>query len=69
MKNSRQRQALRMEQAFGEEMCAENRELTALLAHYRENRKTKRDLLRMLQSSIEDTDGRLAWLLGLAGRL
>ena len=34
MKNSRSRQALRPEQAFGREMFAEYRELTALFAHW-----------------------------------
>ena len=69
MKNSRTRQALRLERAFGEEMPAEKRELTALLAHYREDRQTKRALLHMLRSSIGNTDGRLAWLLAMAGKL
>ena len=69
MKNSRARQALRLERAFGEEMPVENRELTALLAHYREDRQTKRALLHMLRSSIGNTDGRLAWLLAMAGKL
>ena len=69
MKNSRERQALRLERAFGSEMPTENRKLTSLLAHYREKRQTKRALLRMLQSSVEDTDGRLARLLALTGRL
>ena len=69
MKNSRTRQALRLERAFGEEMPAEKRELTALLAHYREDRQTKRALLHMLQNSIEGTDGRIARLLVMAGKL
>ena len=69
MKNSRARQALRLERALGEEMPVENRDLTALLAHYREDRQTKKALLRMLRSRFKDTDGRMAWLLALAGRL
>lgn len=69
MKNSRERQALRLERAFGNEMPMENRKLTALLAHYREDRQIKRALLHMLQSSIGDTDGGLAWLLAMTGRL
>ena len=69
MKNSRARQALRLEKAYGEEMPAEMRKMTALLAHYREDRQTKRALLHMLHSRAEDTAGRLAWLLAMAGRL
>ncbi|MCR5576079.1 MAG: glycosyltransferase family 2 protein [Oscillospiraceae bacterium] len=69
MKNSRSRQALRLEQAFGEEMRAEDRELTALLAHYREDRRTKQKLLRMLRCRADGMDGRLARLLVLCDRL
>ena len=69
MKNSRQRQALRLERVFGQEMPAENRELTSLMAHYQEDRQTKRALLRMIRHGIDGTDGRLAWLLALTGRL
>ena len=68
MKNSRQIQALRMEQEFEREMCQENRELTAMLAHYRENRQTKRELLKRLKK-IDDMDGRLAWLAATLDRL
>ena len=68
-KNSRSRQALRLERALGETMPVENRDLTALLAHYREDRQTKKALLHMLQSRFKDTDGRMAWLLALINRL
>lgn len=69
MKNSRQRQAIRLERAFGREMCAERQELTALFAHYQENRETKLKLLRMLRSSARGMDGYLARLLVLINRL
>ena len=69
MKNSRSRQALRLEQAFGGEMRAEHRELTAHLAHYRQERQTKRKLLRMLRNRAPGMDGRLARLLAVVNRL
>ena len=69
MKNSRSRQAIRLERAFGREMCAERQELTALFAHYQENRETKLKLLRMLRSSVRGMDGYLARLLVLINRL
>ena len=69
MKNSRSRQAIRLERAFGREMCAERQELTALFAHYQENRETKLKLLRMLRSSARGMDGYLARLLALINRL
>ena len=69
MKNSRSRQAIRLERAFGREMCADRQELTALLAHYQENRETKLKLLRMLRSSARGMDGYLARLLVLINRL
>lgn len=69
MKNSRSKQALRLEQAFGAEMPAENRDVTALLAHYREDRQTKRALLQMLRSSVKGTDGQIFRLLAMTGRL
>ncbi|MBR4473211.1 MAG: glycosyltransferase family 2 protein [Oscillospiraceae bacterium] len=68
MKNSRSRQALQLEWAYKKEMCPENREWTAMLAHYRENRNTKRELLRRLRN-IGDTDGRLAWLAAMINSL
>lgn len=69
MKNSRERQALRLEQCFGQEMCAEYRELTALLAHYRENREAKKELLSAIQTSVTGADGLFASLLALMNRL
>ena len=45
-RNRRSRQALRLEQAYGEGMSPENRALTALYAHYREDGRKKRALLR-----------------------
>ncbi len=69
MKNSRSRQALRMEQCFGQEMCAEYRELTALLAHYRENREAKKELLAALQTTVTGAEGLFASLLALMNRL
>lgn len=44
-KNSRSRQALRLERAYSDGMSPDRRELTALYAHYREDRKAKRKLL------------------------
>lgn len=69
MKNSRSRQALRLEQSFGKEMCAEYRELTALLAHYREDQKAKRKLLHILRENMIDMDSLFAYLLGWSNKL
>lgn len=69
MKNSRARRALRLEQAFGKEMCAEDRALTALLAHYREDQETKQKLLCMLRNRVGGADGNLARLLVIINRL
>lgn len=69
MKNSRQRQALRLEQAYGEEMEKENRELTALLAHYCEDSTKKRRLLSRLEKSLSGADARMAQILTLINRL
>ena len=69
MKNSRSRQARRLEAAFGPEMSAEDRRRTALLAHYGEDRRTKKALLRMLGGGAYGADGRLARLLALIDRL
>lgn len=68
-KNSRERQAIRLERAFGEEMCTENRELTFLMAHYRENREIKQKLLRSLRHSACSSDERLARVLALTDKL
>lgn len=69
MKNSRERQSLRLEKAFGETMPPENRQLTAMLAQYRTNKITKQKLLQMLWRMRKSTDHRLAWLLALTDRL
>ena len=45
-RNSRSRQALRLERAYGDVMSPDNRELTALYAHYRENKAVKTKLLK-----------------------
>ena len=69
MKNSRQRQALRLEQAYGEQMAEENRELTALLAHYREGAAEKRRLLSLLGEKLSGADAHIARVLTRMNRL
>lgn len=69
MKNSRQRQALRLEQAYGEQMAEENRELTVLLAHYVEDRTQKRRLLSKLGKSLSGADAYIARVLTRINRL
>ena len=44
--NNRERCAKNLEACFGEQMSAQNRRLTHLMAHYREDRGVKRALLR-----------------------
>lgn len=61
-KNSRSRQALRLEQACGDGMSPENRALTARYAHYREDRKAKRKLL----SERKNLNGTARFLFTLA---
>lgn len=68
-KNSRERQALRLEQSFGKEMNPEQRELTALFAHYREKPETKRKLLRALKKDTFGAEAGLARLLVILDRL
>ena len=63
MKNSRERQALRLERAFGEKMTAENRALTAMLAHYRSDKAQKRALLKALKAMPGKAERRLGSLL------
>lgn len=69
MKNSRQRQALRLECAFNNRMSMENRELTALMAHYMDNRKMKQALIRLLKERTGGAEGDFAGLLALINRL
>lgn len=63
MKNSRERQALRLERAFGEKMTEENRALTAMLAHYREDRMQKKALLKALKAMPGKAERRMISLL------
>ena len=69
MKNSRSRQALRLEQAYGRIMPAENRGLTGLIAHYGEDSAKKRRLMSMLLNDVGGADAHMAWLLTLFNRL
>ena len=69
MRNSRRRQALRLEQAYGEIMPTGNPELTGLIAHYGEDAAKRRKLLQMLWNTADDADARMAWLLALCNRL
>ena len=62
-KNSRSRQALRLECAYGDSMRSDNRELTSLYAHYREDRKIKRKLLKE-RKKLDGRD-RLLFMLAL----
>ena len=69
MRNSRRRQALRLEQTYGEIMPAGNRELTELIAHYDEDASKWRKLLYILWNTIDGADDRMACLLALCNRL
>lgn len=69
MRNSRRRQALRLEQTYSEIMPTGNRELTGLIAHYDENSAKKRKLLYMLWNTVDGADARMAWLMALFNRL
>ena len=44
--NNRERFAKNLEACFGEQMCDENRRLTRQMAHYREDKRLKREMLR-----------------------
>ena len=68
-RGSRQRGALRLERAFGAEMTEENRELTADFAHYREEPRRRRRLLRRKEFRTPLRDGLLLRILVLFGKL
>lgn len=67
-KNSRSRQALRLERAYSDGMSPDRRELTALYAHYKEDRKAKRKLL-MERKNLSGTARILFALAVLLNRL
>ncbi len=69
MRNSRSRQALRLEKAYGESMSPEKRELTALFAHYRTDRTKKKRLLKDRRIILNGSDRYLFRLLVLSDRL
>ena len=50
--NSRQRQAERLEQTYADRMGPDARELTGLLAHYREDRRIRGKLLQVLHRRL-----------------
>lgn len=69
MKNSREREALRLERVYGDRMSPENLALTQWFAHYRENRSFRLQLLRGDDLGLYGLYGVLFRLLVLFGRL
>ena len=69
MKNSREKQAKRLEQAYGKYMNDENRELTSCFAHYRTDREKKLKLLRNQKIKLGFMDKLMFKMLVLFNRL
>ena len=56
MKNSRQKNALKLEQAFGNKMSNENLRITEKFAHYLENKEFKKALLKSDEIRFSGTE-------------
>ncbi len=69
MRNSRSQQAYNLEKVYGSLMTPENRELTALFAHYKTDIEKKKRLLKDKRLRVKGIDGLLFVLLVLLNRL